>query len=78
MEKIEIYLRERISQLNKADAAFCEKRWNKDIPLIERAIYREQSNSVTMARQELESCLEVLGLPRFATEIIGDIFIETK
>lgn len=68
METIEKYLRERIKQLNEADAAFCEKRWDMNEHAQIRAIYREQSNSVTLARQELEQCLTILGLPRFATE----------
>lgn len=65
MESIEKYLRERIKQLNDADAAFCEKRWDMSQPQQIRDIYRGQSNAVTLARQELEECLKVLGLPRF-------------
>lgn len=68
MELIEKYLRERIKQLNDADKAFCEKRWDMTQPQQIRAIYREQSNCVTLARQELESCLQALGLPRFGIE----------
>lgn len=65
MNAIEKYLRERIKQLNEADAAFCKDRWDMTKPEFMRKLYREQSNAVTLARQELEQCLTVLGLPRF-------------
>lgn len=68
MEAIEKYLRERIKQLNDADAAFCQKRWDMEQPEQIRKLYREQSNAVTLARQELESVLNAMGLPRFITE----------
>jgi len=62
---IETYLRERIKQLNTADAEFCKERWDETKPNFIRKMAREHSNSVTLARQELEECLKVLGLPRF-------------
>jgi hypothetical protein len=65
MEIIEKYLRERIRQLNEADAAFCKDRWDMDKPEMLRKLAREHSNAVTLARQELENCLQILGLPRF-------------
>lgn len=65
MKIIEQYLRERIKQLNEADAEFCKERWDKSKPEIVRSLYREQSNNVTFARQELEAILEFLELPRF-------------
>ena len=65
MEVIEKYLRDRIKQLNEADGEFCRKRWDTNEPEMVRKMYREQSNNATFARQELESCLELLGLPRF-------------
>ena len=57
-ETIEQYLIRRIAELNKADASFCEDRWNMSKPNFERATARECSNQVTMARQELEQVLK--------------------
>lgn len=57
---IEVYLKQRIKELNEADAAFCEKRWDMGRPSYERGIYREQSNNVTFARQELDMVLKKL------------------
>jgi len=51
------YVKRRIAELNEADAKFCEDRWDMSKSLNERNLYREQSNSVTMARQELERVL---------------------
>lgn len=55
MENIIEILNTRIQELRNADSAFCEKRWDMSLSHMERSIYREQSNSVTFARQELES-----------------------
>lgn len=65
MEKVEIILRQRITELNAADKEFCRKRWDVNESPLVRGLMREQSNSVTLARQELEGILEKLGLPRF-------------
>ena len=54
------YLETRISELKEADAKACEKRWDMRKPKHERAIWREQSNEITFARQELESALRFL------------------
>ena len=58
------YLENRIKELRQADAAACEKRWDMTKPECERNIWREQSNMITFARQELERalrCYEGLG-----------------
>lgn len=67
-KSIEDYLRTRIAELNSADIEFCKKRWDRNEPEPIRRIFREQSNNVKFAMQELESILEHLGLPRFKTE----------
>lgn len=48
-------LNERIAELNKADADFCKDRWDMTKPAMERNLYREESNKVTFARQELQA-----------------------
>lgn len=50
-------LKKRIAELRKADAYFCEKRWDMSQPEMIRKLMREQSNCVTLARQELEQML---------------------
>ncbi len=55
---IEAYLLLRIGELNKADEEFCKMRWDMEKPAMERKLYRESSNSVTLARQELERTLQ--------------------
>lgn len=54
------YLENRIKQLKEADAIACEKRWNMDLPRLERALWRENSNELTARRRELEDALEFL------------------
>ncbi len=56
----EIYLENRIEQLNKADADYCKDRWDKSKSEMERKIAREFSNQVTYARQELQAALKHL------------------
>ncbi len=46
LEIIKLYLQSRITELNKADAEFCNDRWNMDKPELERNLYREESNKV--------------------------------
>jgi hypothetical protein len=58
MKKIIEYLRTRIAELQAADAAFCNKRWDMTKPEFERKLYREQSNQVTFGRQELQQLLK--------------------
>lgn len=67
-QQIENYLRKRIAELNKTDADFCAQRWDESKPEHIRKMARENSNSVTLARQELESILKEMGLPRFLNE----------
>lgn len=55
MENIIEKLNIRIQELRDADNAFCKKRWDMSLSHMERSLYREQSNNVTFARQELES-----------------------
>lgn len=54
------YLEKRIKELREADAAFCKDRWNMELPEFLRENARGHSNSVTLARQELESVLAFL------------------
>ena len=51
------YLENRIKELKEADAKFCADRWDEDKHPLVRKMARENSNSVTLARQELESAL---------------------
>jgi hypothetical protein len=60
---IGLYLTNRIKQLNEADAAFCDIRWQQGLPIdmnMAKRIAREESNKVTFARQELEMVLKLL------------------
>ena len=57
---MEEYLKNRIKELREADAKFCEERWDMTKPEFVRKMARGHSNSVTLARQELERALEVL------------------
>ena len=50
-------LENRIKELKHADSEFCKDRWDMSKPEFERNIYREQSNNVTFARQEIETIL---------------------
>lgn len=68
-DKIEKYLRQRIKELNDADAHFMEKAYDLLTMDYERAVYKNQSRSTTFGRQELESVLVFLKLPRFVTEL---------
>ena len=54
------YLENRIKELKEADARFCDHRWDMSKPKFERDEYRNMSNSVTLARQELEKALNFL------------------
>lgn len=51
---------ERIPELKRIDAEFCQKRWDMERPEFERKLYREQSNEVTARRHELEQLLTKL------------------
>lgn len=59
-EKLIEYLENRIAELNQADGFFCKNRWDMTKPAMERALYREESNRVTFARQEHERTLKFL------------------
>ena len=54
------YLEQRIKELRQADANFCKDRWDMSKHELIRSMAREHSNSVTLARQELEKVLELL------------------
>jgi hypothetical protein len=54
-EGINKIIETRIKELNQADAEFCKLRWDNSKTRMERGLYREESNKVTFARQELES-----------------------
>ena len=54
------YLEKRIKELREADAAFCKDRWDVEKPDFIRENARGHSNSVTLARQELERALAFL------------------
>eukprot|EP01037_Dinobryon_pediforme_P011468 gene11468-11562_t len=62
LEEIETIIRSRIKELNEADAGFCDIRWDMTQPVTIRNLYREQSNGVTLARQELEALLQKMGV----------------
>ena len=53
------YLEKRIKELKEADAKFCNDRWGENIHPLVKKMARENSNSVTLARQELERALDV-------------------
>lgn len=53
------YLENRIKELKEADAKFCADRWDMSKHQLVRLMARENSNSVTLARQELERALDV-------------------
>jgi hypothetical protein len=58
---IEQYLKQRIKELNQADAKFCHDRWdNPAADSFLKMLSREESNKVTFARQELETVLKML------------------
>lgn len=61
-QKIQNHIKGRIDELNKADADFCKDRWDITKPQMERTIYREISNQVTFARQELELILNFINI----------------
>ena len=54
------YLERRIKELREADAKFCNDRWDETKYPLVRKMARENSNSVTLARQELERALKEL------------------
>jgi len=54
------YLESRIEELKKADTEACEKRWDKNVPMLARQTYRELSNELTARRRELEDVLKEL------------------
>lgn len=58
MDNVKKSIAQRIKELNEADKVLCEKRWNMLLPEMVRNIYREQSNIVTFARQELQAILK--------------------
>jgi hypothetical protein len=60
---VEEKIKQRIKELNAADAAFCEARWDKNNIEHVRNAYREASNKVTFARQELEEILKLIPAP---------------
>jgi hypothetical protein len=58
---IKQYLKQRIKELNEADAKFCHDRWdNPAADSFLKMLSREESNKVTFARQELETVLKML------------------
>lgn len=59
-QRVQLVLRNRILELNIADRQACEKRWDMSRSPAERRIWREQSNEITFARQELERILKAL------------------
>jgi len=71
------HLKKRISQLNDADAQFCKDRWDMTKPSFERAIYREESNKATFARQELQLQLKIAeSLLEKERQAIVDAYVE--
>lgn len=52
--------KQRIKELNAADAKFCEDRWNMELDYHRRNAAREASNECTGRRQELENHLKEL------------------
>ena len=60
-------IEKRIEELYAADKEFCDKRWDMSKPDFERSVYREQSNAVTLARQELQQILKLLPSPPVST-----------
>lgn len=60
MEELKKYLDLRIADLKKADATFCDDRWDLSKSPLERFAAREASNEVTARRNELESVLRFL------------------
>lgn len=58
--KMKEYLEQRIKELREADAKFCDDRWDMSKHELVRKMARENSNSVTLARQELEKVLGFL------------------
>jgi len=57
---MKLYLTKRIAELNKIDTDACTKRFDNNLPKFEREYWREYSNEVTFARQELERALKHL------------------
>lgn len=79
MEQLKNYLNQRIKELNQADADFCKDRWDMSKPANERGLYREESNKVTFARQELERTLKFINsLPTTELNILEIINCRIK
>ncbi len=57
-DNVKALLNTRISELYKADEAFCKDRWDMTKHELERSVAREFSNSITMARQEFQAILK--------------------
>ena len=57
MTEMKNYLENRIKELRKADAKFCEMRCDMNRPQLARNLYREASNEVTGRIRELEDAL---------------------
>lgn len=53
-------IEDRIAELKKIDADFCEVRWDMSKPQFERNSYREASNETTARRHELENTLKLI------------------
>lgn len=60
MARMEEYLENRIKELKEADARACQKRWDMNLSLLQRNIWRENSNELTARRHELEDALKFL------------------
>ncbi len=50
----------RIQELKKADEKACEQRWDMKRSRLERMAFRDQSNEITFARQELERIAQAI------------------
>ena len=60
MKELLKHIEDRIAELNQADIAFCKDRWDMSKPDYERSLYREESNKVTFARQELQRLQKIV------------------
>jgi hypothetical protein len=68
------YLETRIKELNEADAKACAKRWDMSKPEMVRKLWRDQSNEITFARQELEKALAFFD--KLAIPLVGESVCE--
>ena len=69
------YLEKRIKELRAADAKFCADRWDMSKHELVRKMARENSNSVTLARQELDSALREFNKLNIKAKVVN---IETN